>query len=220
MPQDDTAAPDAPPTVYTIGHSNHPLDTFLALLERHGIRTLVDVRSQPYSRYVTHFNREELESAVERRKVKYVFGGDELGGRPVGAEFYDAESHVRYGRVATSVWFRAGIEALLDEAALAKTAILCSEEDPIGCHRHLLIARVLAGQGVPVFHIRADDREQPEAELAAPPPRPAAEQLSLFGEAAPAASEEDAWRSIRPVSPRKAPPSSSGRSSGPASDDW
>jgi uncharacterized protein (DUF488 family) len=212
--------PETPPTVYTIGHSNHPLAAFLSLLERHGIRMLVDVRSQPYSRYVTHFNREELEGAVERRQIKYVYGGDELGGRPVGAEFYDAASHVRYGRVATSVWFRAGIVALLDEAALARTAILCSEEDPTGCHRHLLIARVLAEQGVPVLHIRADDREQPEAELAGPPQRPAAEQLSLFGEAEPAQSEVDPWRSLRPVSPRKAPPSSSERSSGPASGDW
>jgi uncharacterized protein (DUF488 family) len=208
------------PTIYTVGHSNHTLGAFLAVLERHGIRTLVDVRSQPYSRYVTHFNREELEGAVERRQIKYVFAGDELGGRPVGDEFYDAQSHVRYGRVATSVWFRAGIEALLDEATLARTAILCSEEDPTGCHRHLLIARVLAEQGVPVLHIRADGREQPEAELAVPAPRPAAEQLSLFGEPVPAQREEDAWRSIRPVSPRRAPPSSSGRSSGPASDDW
>lgn len=219
MPPDATA-PEPLPTVYTIGHSNHPLDMFLSLLERHGIRTLVDVRSQPYSRYVTHFNREELESAVERRQIKYVFGGDELGGRPIGDEFYDAQSHVRYARVAASLWFRAGIEALLDEAVLAKTAILCSEEDPTGCHRHLLIARVLAEQGVPVRHIRADGREQPEADLAGRPERPAAEQLSLFGEPVPAHSEVDAWRSIRPVSPRKAPPSSSARSSEPASDDW
>ena len=220
MPQDDAAAPEPMPTVYTVGHSNHSLGAFLALLERHGIRTLVDVRSQPYSRYVTHFNREELEGAVERRQIKYVYGGDELGGRPIGDEFYDVQSHVRYGRVAASLWFRAGIEALLDEAVLAKTAILCSEEDPAGCHRHLLIARVLAEQGVPVRHIRADGREQPEAELAGPPQRPVAEQLSLFGEAATAPSEEDAWRSIRPVSPRKAPPSSSARSGEPASDDW
>jgi hypothetical protein len=220
MPPDPTAAPEPMPTVYTVGHSNHTLGAFLSLLERHGIRTLVDVRSQPYSRYVTHFNREELEGAVERQKIKYVYGGDELGGRPIGEEFYDAESHVRYGRLAASAWFRAGIEALLDEAVLARTAILCSEEDPTGCHRHLLIARVLAEQGVPVAHIRADDREQPETELAGPPQRPAAEQLSLFGEAEPAQSEVDAWRSLRPVSPRKAPPSSSERSSGPEFDDW
>jgi hypothetical protein len=220
MPQDDAAAPETMPTIYTVGHSNHSLGAFLDVLERHGIRTLVDVRSQPYSRYVTHFNREELESAVERRQIKYVFGGDELGGRPIGDEFYDAESHVLYGRVAASLWFRAGIEALLDEAVLARTAILCSEEDPTGCHRHLLIARVLAEQGVPVLHIRADGREQPEAELSGPPQRPAAEQLSLFGEAAPAPSEEEAWRSIQPVSPRKAPPNSSARSGALASDDW
>jgi uncharacterized protein (DUF488 family) len=211
--------PNTPPTVYTVGHSNHALGAFLALLERHGIRTLVDVRSQPYSRYATHFNREELESAVERRQIKYVFGGDDLGGRPIGAGFYDAQSHVRYGRVAASLWFRAGIEALLDEAVLAKTAILCSEEDPTGCHRHLLIARVLAEQGVLVLHIRADDREQPEAELATPPPSPDVEQLYLFGKPEPAQSEVDTWRSLRPVSPRKAPPNSSGRSSEPASDD-
>ncbi|MVC24908.1 DUF488 family protein, partial [Vibrio cholerae] len=59
------------PGIYTIGHSNHSLDTFLGLLERHAIQVLMDIRSQPFSRYVTHFNYPEIESAIERRGIQY-----------------------------------------------------------------------------------------------------------------------------------------------------
>jgi len=48
------------PIIYSIGHSDHEPETLIALLQRHGITTLVDVRSQPYSRWVPHFNRETL----------------------------------------------------------------------------------------------------------------------------------------------------------------
>jgi hypothetical protein len=59
-----------PLTFYAVGHSNQSLESFLALLQRHGIQSLVDVRSAPYSRYVPHFNRLELEDTVERRKIR------------------------------------------------------------------------------------------------------------------------------------------------------
>jgi uncharacterized protein (DUF488 family) len=211
MPRDDTFAPDAPPTVYTIGHSNHPLDAFLALLERHGIRTLVDVRSQPYSRYVTHFNRPDLEAAIERRGLRYVYFGDELGGRPPGDEFYDAEGHVLYGRTAQAPFYRRGLDRLIEEGSLYKTAIMCSEEDPTDCHRRLLIARTLADAGVEVVHIRADGRLQHVDDFLHE------QQMSLWGAAASESGEdEDAeWKSIRPVS-RRRPQSSSSN----PSDEW
>ena len=197
-------------TIFTVGHSNHPLDRFLALLERHHIQSLVDVRSQPYSRYVTHFNQPELEDAVERRKVRYVYMGDELGGRPIGDEFYDAEGYVLYYRVAQAPFFLSGIERLIDEGAQYRAAIMCSEEDPTNCHRRLLIARVLQEQGVKVVHIRADGGEQDETDF-----RKEQEQLSLWETSAGEEREEGEWKSIRPVSRRRAPSSSSN-----PSDEW
>src|SRR5262245_51723499 len=101
-----------PRSIFTIGHSNHPLDTFLALLTQHGIDVLADVRSAPFSRYVPHFNKPNLEQALATTPVKYLYLGQELGGRPEGAEFYDQEGHALYGLVAKAPFFLRGVERL------------------------------------------------------------------------------------------------------------
>lgn len=203
MAQKSTSGDNEPLIIFSIGHSNHALDTFLALLEDHHIQSLVDVRSQPYSRYVTQFNRPELEMAVERRKVRYVYMGDELGGRPIGDDFYDAEGYVLYSQVARAPFFLKGIEQLTDEATQYRTAIMCSEEDPLNCHRRLLIGRVLGEREVILQHIRADGREQTESDLVEPRPP------SLWDALDSSENEEPEWKSIRPVSPRKPRQSSS-----------
>ena len=72
----------ATPHLFTVGHSNHSMDEFIALLKKHEIQVLADVRSSPYSAYVTHFAREELEASLKQTGIKYLFLGKELGGRP------------------------------------------------------------------------------------------------------------------------------------------
>jgi uncharacterized protein (DUF488 family) len=192
QPTSDTAL-----TIYSIGHSNQPLNAFVALLQRHSIQLLVDVRSAPYSRYVPHFNRPELEYAVEHQGIRYTYMGDTLGGRPPGDEFYDQEGYVLYHRAARAPFFVRGLERLTDEGALYRTAIMCSEEDPTNCHRRLLIARVLEEQGVPTLHIRADDRIQTADDFRH------GQQLSLWDDPSTTATEESEWKSIRPVSQRR-----------------
>ncbi|HEX9056240.1 MAG TPA: DUF488 domain-containing protein [Ktedonobacterales bacterium] len=207
----DASGPEGPLTIYSIGHSNQSLRSFIALLQRHGIQSLLDVRSAPYSRYVPHFNRPELEDAVERQGIRYIYLGDELGGRPLGDEFYDAQDHVLYAHVANAPFFLRGLERLVDEGSEYRAAIMCSEEDPTNCHRHLLIARVLESQEVQVLHIRGDDREQTEEDLKPAP--------TLWDAEPSSAEEESEWKSIRPVSRRRLPSSSSSRSDEWGSDD-
>ncbi len=197
MGADSQAEPDTAVTIYSVGHSNQPRDAFIALLQRHGIQSLVDVRSAPYSRYVPHFNRPELEYVVERAGMRYLYLGDELGGRPPGDEFYDDEGYVLYYRAARAPFFLHGLERLTDEGALYRTAVMCSEEDPTNCHRRLLIARVLEERGVSVLHIRGDDRIQTADDFRHD------QQLSLWDVPGDATSEESEWKSIRPVSRRK-----------------
>ena len=79
--------------VWTVGHSNHELDEFAQLVAGEQIEFLVDVRSFPYSRYAPQFNREQLEAAITRRGVRYLFLGEELGGRPTAEDHYDGEGH-------------------------------------------------------------------------------------------------------------------------------
>ena len=191
-------------TVYSIGHSNQSTTAFLELLRTYGVQVLIDVRSSPYSKYVPHFNSSALAATVQQNNIKYLFMGEELGGRPDGDEFYDTDNHVLYGYVAGSSVFLEGIRRLKELGSVSRGAIMCSEEDPTVCHRHLLIGRVLAEQGVNLLHIRGNGHIQTEEELTQPEEKPAYEQ-SLWGEQLPERKEQgvQAWRSIRPVSRRK-----------------
>ncbi len=188
-------------TIYTVGHSNHSIEHFLALLRDAGIQTLVDVRSIPVSAYCPHFDKEPLQRALRVARVRYLFLGRELGGRPAETEFYDAAGYVLYGKMAGSAAFQAGIHRLLETAGQRPTAIMCGEEDPAACHRHLLIARVLAEAGNKVIHVRGNGTLETYEDVLN---RDRSPQLSLFDYMEPAP-----WRSTRSVSPRSQPGTSS-----------
>lgn len=196
--------------LFTVGHSNHSLEVFVALLKRHQIDVLADVRSSPYSRYVAHFDREALDDALKETGVTYLYLGHALGGRPDGAEFYDADGHVLYYRLAEAPHFLDGITRLEAGLRRQRVAIMCSEENPCVCHRHLLVGRVLSRRGIAIDHIRGDGALVPNAALQ----EAAFVQPSLFD-----SPEEATWKSLRSVLPKKTPSSSSAFSSETASDD-
>lgn len=188
-------------TVYTIGHSAHSTEKLAGLLRDHRIDVVVDTRSAPYSRFAPQFDRELLQRSLAGAGFRYLFLGSELGGRPKGEEFYDAQRHVLYGRVTVDRGFAAGIERLERGIADFRVALLCGEEDPAHCHRRLLVGRVLAERGHELLHIRGDGRVQTDADVAAESGKPLVnEQPALFAEL-----DEDQWRSTASVSPRKAP---------------
>jgi len=187
------------PTLYTIGHSNHSEATFLELVKRHGIKVLADVRSQPFSRYNPQFNDGPLKASLESAGIRYVFLGRELGGRPDGDELLDEAGHALYHLMAETPAFRRGIEQLEQSATDYRVAIMCSEEDPAVCHRHLLVARVLGQRGIDVLHIRADGRLETPDQI-----EPQEKQGVLFAEL-----EVESWKSLRSVLPKRQPPSSS-----------
>ena len=151
--------------MFTVGHSNHDLDAFLDLLKAHDIQLLVDVRSQPYSRYASQFNRDSICAAVRGFGVKYSFAGESIGGRPSDPTCYDSAAAsgpfelnslgaVNYAEIAKKQWFQEGLQRLIDVAREHQTAIMCSEEDPSRCHRHNLLAAQLLEKGLDVLHIR------------------------------------------------------------------
>jgi uncharacterized protein (DUF488 family) len=184
--------------VLTIGHSNHSLDHFLDLLRRHAIQVIADVRSHPYSAYSSHFDHGHLMKAVRAEGLQYIYLGAELGGRPRGDAYYDADGRVLYDKVAESSEFRSGLARLEKGLGQYRVALLCAEEDPAGCHRRLLVGRVLAQRGIAVEHIRGDGRLQAEDELQEA-------QLGLFD-----GVEAPVWKSIPSVSLKKRQSASSG----------
>ncbi len=142
--------------VLTIGHSNHPLETFINLLLRHGIDEIVDVRSAPYSRYTPQFNHDALQHALDDIGIAYAYLGGELGGRPADRSCYDSDGRVRYDRVAETIQFDDGIRTVIRAADERRVALLCTEKEPLECHRTLLVARAIDERGVAVAHILAD----------------------------------------------------------------
>ena len=178
----------------SVGHSNHPIEHFLDLLKRLDVEAVADTRSQPYSRFSPQYDQASLKEKLESAGISYVYIGKELGGRPEGKEFYDAGGHVLYGKVAESDGFKNGLARLERGMREYRTlALLCSEENPSVCHRRLLITRVLAERGIEVYHLRGDGRMESESELRAAE-RPT--QLGLF-------AQQDTWKSIPSVLPKK-----------------
>lgn len=143
--------------IHTIGHSNHTTAALVDLLGRHEITLVVDVRSQPYSRWAHQFNRETLARDLQDAGIVYQFMGDALGGRPADPTLYDpGQEHPDYQRVEQTPAYQAGIDQLLDLAGAERVAVMCSEGDHRRCHRHLLITQTLLGRGVRVLHIQPD----------------------------------------------------------------
>ena len=194
--------------IYTIGHSNHEIERFVELLRTHAIAMVVDVRSSPFSKYCPQFDKELLPKLLAPHGIRYAFFGRELGGRPDGDEFYDDVGRALYERMAASERFRGGIAQLVADHGDGHAALMCGEEDPAECHRHLLLGRVLDAAGVEVRHIRGDGTVQTYRAVveAAQKSESGVLQLELFP-----AEEIDAWRSTRSVLPKKRPASSSGR---------
>lgn len=144
-----------PITVYTIGHSNHPIDVFLDLLHCNRIQVLADVRSSPYSRWQPQFNQSDLRASLLGAGLRYEPFCDELGARTSDRSCYD-QGRVVYARLANSVPFQKGIARLRDLALAQRVAIVCAEREPLECHRTILIGRALESEGDKVVSILGD----------------------------------------------------------------
>jgi uncharacterized protein (DUF488 family) len=141
--------------LFTIGHSNSPAARFTALLRGAGVATVADVRSIPASRFCPWFSAKTLAPLLAKANISYLFFGDELGGRPRDPSLY-CDGVADYEAMARRPSFQAGLDRLLAKAGEQRLCLMCSERDPLDCHRCLLVARALAARGVTVGHILHD----------------------------------------------------------------
>ncbi|MGH1396181.1 MAG: DUF488 family protein [Trichormus sp.] len=140
----------------TIGHSNHSIEAFIALLHKHNVNALADVRSHPYSRYLPHFNRLPLKDALSSAKIHYEFLGRELGARPENPECY-VDGKAVYEKIAVTEVFQQGIQRVLKGVKRYKIALMCAEKDPIVCHRAILVCQHLRDQdNLEIQHIKSN----------------------------------------------------------------
>jgi uncharacterized protein (DUF488 family) len=140
--------------LFTIGHSNLEIDVFLAVLAQHRVQALCDVRSRPASFRFPQFNREPLEAGLASAGIRYEFFGETLGGRPADPRVYREDGLVDYAARRRAPDFAAGIERALKLCRTNVIALMCAEEDPLQCHRFLMICPALLEKGINPVHIR------------------------------------------------------------------
>lgn len=142
-------------TIYTVGHSNQSLESFLGQLRKHAISAIADVRSYPYSMMNPQFDREALCKALKAEGIAYVFLGKELGARSEDPLCY-SEGKVQYEKLARTELFLDGVRRLLAGMEQYRVAMMCAEKEPLACHRTILVSRAVEERGVKVLHILSD----------------------------------------------------------------
>jgi uncharacterized protein (DUF488 family) len=157
-------AGNIPPAILTIGHSTRPLEDFVALLQAHGVATLVDVRTVPRSRTNPQFNRDTLPEALARHQIGYHheprLGGLRHARRDSPNNGWKNAGFRGFADYMSTPEFQAGIESLLEIAQHGTPALMCAEAVPWRCHRSL-IADALTVRGTPVAHIMTPFKAQP-----------------------------------------------------------
>jgi uncharacterized protein (DUF488 family) len=141
--------------VLTVGHSALSLEHFVALLRNARVTAIADVRTAPYSRRNPQFNREALSKKLRSNGFSYVFLGRELGGRPREPSFY-CNGVADYEKMAQTNEFNEGLDRIVKGTKKYRVALMCSERDPLDCHRCLLVGRALAQRDLRVGHILHD----------------------------------------------------------------
>lgn len=117
------------PTLHTLGHSNLSYEQFRELLVTHGIKAVIDVRSSPYSRFVTWANREALRAQLRADGFVYVYGGSVLGGRAP----YNFDSEL----------FQQKMQRIVEINAETPSVMICAEKKPEQCHRAFKLTHYL-----------------------------------------------------------------------------
>ncbi len=147
-----------------MGHSTHPIDEFVALLQSHGIGAIVDVRTIPKSRHNPQFAQDALAPSLAAEGILYrrmeSLGGLRHSRKDSGNGAWRNASFRGYADYMQTPEFAAGIGELVAFAAGQPTAIMCAEAVPWRCHRSL-IGDALLVRGVEVLDIMSGKSAKP-----------------------------------------------------------
>ena len=133
-------------TIYTIGYSGFKIDDFVKTLKENGVSVVIDVRSLPYSQFYSDYNKENLSRILEVSKIYYRNYVAEFGARQENRDFYP-NGYLDFEMFARSEVFLSGFEKI--KKSMQKgfvIALMCSEKDPIKCHRTILVAKDNSGR--------------------------------------------------------------------------
>lgn len=154
------------PAIYTVGHSTHPIEVFLDLLQAYSINCLIDVRSVAASSYNPQYNKEPLSNFLKANGITYMHFAEEFGARHTDPDLLDEEGKVNFELVRKSWNFKQGVERLWQGIDKGFTiALMCSESEPFDCHRFSMVSIALEKDGFDVKHILKDKTLKTNAQL-------------------------------------------------------
>jgi len=156
--------------IYTIGHSNYPVEKLIDMLKHYNIDTVVDIRGTPYSKYNIQYNKETIEYTLKEVGFIYIYMAQELAAKRINKVSYNEEGYSDFEKVINEDEFKKGIERLKNGVKKGyKIALLGAMQDPIRCHRSVLVGRELINHNFNVKHILDDysiiSQEQIEVNL-------------------------------------------------------
>lgn len=134
------------------------------MLQCHSINCVVDIRSVPASKFAPQFNEESLKQFLKLNDIQYLPFGDEFGARRT--DCINDDGQVDFEIAVTTPLFQQGAERLMK--GLEKgfcIALMCSEADPLECHRFSLVSRYFQNQGIEVLHILKDAKLATHSEV-------------------------------------------------------
>jgi len=153
-------------SLFTIGHSTHTQEYFLGLLRQHNIDYVLDVRSSPFSRFASQFNKDVIEDYLKKNNIVYCPMGKFFGARPTDRTLYCAEGYLDFEKTRASELFKKGLDnVMLGLASGHNIALMCTEKDPFDCHRTIMVSRGFELNGVNVQHIHVDGHLETQDEI-------------------------------------------------------
>lgn len=143
--------------IYTIGHSNYTMEKLIEMLKFYNINTVVDIRGTPYSKYNVQFDKERIKYTLNKEGFIYIYMAKELAAKRLNKVSYNNEGYSDFEKVVQEEDFIKGIERLKDGCNKGyRIALLGAMQDPIRCHRSVLVGRALKEAGFNVMHILDD----------------------------------------------------------------
>jgi len=143
-------------TIFTIGHSQHPMKHFIELLNMHNINYVIDVRSTPYSKYAQEYDRENIKNILKQNNIEYCFMGKSFGARQDDRTLYTTSGYLDFEKVAMADKFNVALSSVKRGMENNNIALMCLEKAPIDCHRAILVGNAFYRANCNVEHILED----------------------------------------------------------------
>ena len=143
--------------IFTIGHSNYKIEKLIDMLRYYNINCVVDIRGTPYSKYNVQYNKETIKDTLIKEGFVYIYMAKEFAAKRENKVSYNKEGYSDFERVINENDFKKGIERLKIGCEKGyRIALLGAMQDPIRCHRSILVGRALVDNGFIVKHILDD----------------------------------------------------------------